>query len=118
MQAAVALVWPHASCCLHRSTEIYQVRIRPFALLLALVAATASQAAAPLFFVDSPFDPPAITTIYTVDPATGVMTVRAQVGSEFTPLFGIAAVDGRTLYASGTDNSGPAAPERSKRAFS
>ena len=82
------------------------MRIPPFAVSLALVAATASYAEAPLFFVDSPFDPPMVTSIYTVNPASGVMTARAHLGSEFTPVYGMAAVDGRTLYAAGSDTTG------------
>jgi hypothetical protein len=88
----------------------HAVRIGAFTLVLALIAATEAAADPPLFLVDSPFDPPAITTIYSVDPATGAMTVRADVGSTYTPLLGLAAVDGRTFYAAGTDNTGTLCP--------
>jgi hypothetical protein len=73
---------------------------------LACVAASGARAQAPLFFVDSPFDPPQITMLYTVDPTTGAMTRRAELGSAYTPMLGLAAVDGTTLYAAGTDNTG------------
>jgi hypothetical protein len=82
------------------------VRIRAFTVALALIAATAAHAEPPLFLVDSPFDPPAVTTIYTVDPSTGAMTARGHVGNAYTPILGLAAVDGRTFYAAGTDNAG------------
>jgi hypothetical protein len=72
---------------------------------LTLAAAASARAQAPLFLVDSPFDPPAITTIYLVDPASGAMTVRGTLGPDYTPILAMAAVDGRTLYAVGTDNA-------------
>jgi outer membrane protein assembly factor BamB len=74
-------------------------------LVSALVAASIARAQAPLYLVDSPFDPPQVTAIYAVDPATGTMTLRAAVGSAYTPVLGLAAADGTTLYAAGTDNS-------------
>ena len=82
------------------------MRVLPFALGLALVAASAARADAPLFLVDSPFDPPQVTTIYSVDPATGAMTPVADLGSAYTPVLALAAADGRTLYAAGSDNTG------------
>jgi hypothetical protein len=38
------------------------------------------------------------------------MTVRAGIGSAYTPLLALAAADGTTLYAAGTDNSGTVCP--------
>jgi hypothetical protein len=73
--------------------------------VVALAAALTAQAQ-PLLLVDSPFDPPQVTTIYTVDPATGVLTVRGVLGSDYTPVLAMAAADARTLYAAGSDPSG------------
>src|SRR5262249_25234943 len=56
--------------------------------------------------VDTPFDPPENVTIYTVDPATGVLTIRAELGNVYKPILGLAAVDATTLYATGSENSG------------
>ncbi len=81
-------------------------RFGPIVLLLALLPAVA-EAAAPsqkLFLVDSHFTPPT-TRIYEVNPATGVLTLRADLGETYTPVLSMAAADAHTLYLAGTDNS-------------
>ena len=75
-----------------------------------LLATTAAEADPPLFFTDTPFDPPADVAIYTVDPSTGVLTLRANLGPAYGPIYGLAAVDDRTLYATGTDNAHTVCP--------
>src|SRR5262249_2640464 len=57
----------------------------------------------PLFLVDSPFDPPALTRVYVVDPTTGVMTLRADPGNAYTPALALAAASETVLYSAATD---------------
>lgn len=59
----------------------------------------------PLFLADTPFVSSTGNSIYTVDPATGVMTLRADLGTTYEPILGLAAADGTVLYATGTDNA-------------
>ena len=61
---------------------------------------------APLYLMDSPFDEPMITRIYAVDPADGELTLRADLGTAYSPFFALAAADENVLYAAGTDNTG------------
>lgn len=63
-------------------------------------------APAPLFLIDSPFDPPALTRIYAVDPATGALSLRADLGSTYTPSLALAAASESVLYAGATDPTG------------
>src|SRR5262249_23187810 len=60
----------------------------------------------PLFLVDSPFDPPALTRVYVVDPTTGVMTLRADLGNAYTPALALAAASETVLYSAATDPTG------------
>jgi hypothetical protein len=68
------------------------------------VAGGASSAAEPLFFIDTPFDSPIDISIYTVDPLTGELTLRADLGPAYGPALGLAAADGTVLYAIASDN--------------
>ncbi len=69
--------------------------------------APASGAAPPLYLVDSTFSTNS-SSIYRVDPASGVLTKVADLGTTYSPLFGLAAAGSGTLYAAGNDN-GPTA---------
>jgi len=75
-------------------------------ILVTALVFTGVVAASPLYLVNAPFDPPDTTSIYEVDPTTGAMTLRAEIGTEFTPVLALAAADGHVLFASGTDNAG------------
>jgi hypothetical protein len=61
-------------------------------------------AAPPLFLVDSTFDD-AETRVFTVDPATGALSLSADLGTAFTPVLAMAAANARVLYMTGTDSS-------------
>ena len=61
--------------------------------------------APPLFLVDSQFDD-GPTRILRLDTATGSLTAVADLGTEWTPVLGLAAADASTFFATGTDNSG------------
>ena len=83
-------------------------RIPGFLALLLLFSPAVLQAAAPsqkLFLVDTHFTPPC-TRIYEVDPATGVLTLRADLGETYSPVLSMAAADARTLFLAGNDTSG------------
>ncbi len=73
---------------------------------VSLAAIGSGSATPPLFLADTPFDPPASNRIYEVDPATGVLTLRADLGPDYSPMLGLAAASGTVLYAIGSDNSG------------
>ena len=76
-------------------------------LALMLGLPSGAQASAPsqkLFLVDSHFTP-GYTRIYEVDPATGVLTLRADLGQSYSPVLSMAAADAHTLYLAGTDTS-------------
>ena len=75
-------------------------------LLVAGLWTGPARADTPLFLVNGPFDPPDITSIYEVDPTTGTLTLRAEIGTGYTPVYALAAADGRVLYAAGTDKTG------------
>jgi hypothetical protein len=75
-----------------------------------LATAPAARATPPLYLVDTPFDAPVSSTVYTIDPANGAMAPRSEIGSEYAPILAIAAADGRVLYAAGTDNAGTVCP--------
>jgi hypothetical protein len=80
-------------------------RILP-ACFAVLCAASIPAWSAALFLADTPFGTSISNRIYTVEPATGVMTLVADVGPDYTPILGLAAVDDATLFAVGSDNSG------------
>jgi thrombospondin type 3 repeat protein len=75
--------------------------------LSVLCGLTTAHASSPLFLVDSTFGANA-SSIYRVDPATGALTKVADLGSTYSPLFGLAAAGSGVLYAAGNDN-GPTA---------
>jgi hypothetical protein len=77
-------------------------------------AATVARGAPPLFLVDTPFEEPVAARLYTVDPATGALSLRCDAGTAYAPIFALAAADGRTLYAVGADNAGDFCPEGSR----
>ncbi len=74
------------------------------AVLIVLGAAGAAQAGTSpsLFLVDSAFSD-LQSRIYQADPSTGVLTVRAELGTAYTPVLGMAAASGSVLYLTGTD---------------
>jgi hypothetical protein len=76
------------------------------ALLAFTSVATAAPApeTMPLFLADSPFGT-APTTIYTVDPSSGAMRAVAALDPAFTPVLGLAAANGSTLYAAASDTT-------------
>jgi hypothetical protein len=76
------------------------------ALLFFAMNTIASQNTAPLFLVDTPFDPPMISRIFLLDPLSGDMALKADLGTEWSPVFGLAAASETVLYATGTDTSG------------
>jgi hypothetical protein len=71
------------------------------ALLASILAAPAL--AATLHLVDSTFDIPPVARLFLVDPATGDLTLEADLDSSYAPYLGLAAVDGTVFYATGTD---------------
>jgi len=76
-------------------------------VFLSVLAATPGMVAgsdASLYLVDTTFSDQR-TTINRLDPATGDMRLAADLGSEFSPVFGLAAADNKVLYATGTDTS-------------
>src|SRR5437867_2881239 len=77
-----------------------------FGLTTATATAQPTSGAVPLYLVDSPFDPPAPTSIYTVDRGTGVMTLRADLGSAYTPSLALSAASETVLYAGASDPTG------------
>ena len=58
----------------------------------------------PLFLVDSTFDD-SVTTIHTVDPLTGELVLRADLGTTFTPILGLAAASDSVLFVAASDHS-------------
>ena len=54
--------------------------------------------------MDSQFTPP-VTRIFEVDPASAALVLKADLGQSYTPVFGMAAANARTLYLSGTDTT-------------
>ncbi len=81
---------------------------RILTLLLGFAWLSAGPAAAqtppPLYLVDSQFSPPE-TRIFLLDPSTGALTLRADLGNAYTPVLGMAVASGTVLYLSGTDTS-------------
>lgn len=86
----------------------------PVGLLLALILAlgpfSLAQEQPPLYLVDTPFDSPWISGIYEIEPASGEMQLKAELGSELSPFFGLAAANDTVLYATGTDTTGTLCP--------
>jgi hypothetical protein len=82
--------------------------LRAFGLVfLSVLAAAPGMVAgsdASLYLVDTTFSDQR-TTINRLDPATGEMRLAADLGSSFSPVFGLAAADNKVLYAIGTDTS-------------
>ena len=79
--------------------------------ILALLICGASEAAAApssdaghLFLIDSQFTP-LVTRIYEVDPASAALTLKGDLGVDYTPVLGMAAADALTFYIAGTDTS-------------
>lgn len=69
------------------------------------VFASAPASVPPLYLVDSSFGG-SRTKIFEVATGSGVLTEVADLGTAFTPVLAIAAADGRTFYAAGTDTTG------------
>jgi hypothetical protein len=76
-------------------------------MLLSLsLCIAAARADAPLFLVNSPFDDVGglqPTRIYVLDPATGALTLVADLGTPHTPVLALAAASGSEFYAVGSD---------------
>jgi len=75
------------------------------ALLTLLCALPA--AAETVLLVDSPFSQGPVvqpTRIYDLDPATGALTLKADLGATYTAVLALAAASGTTFYAVGGDN--------------
>jgi hypothetical protein len=78
--------------------------------LLVVLAALAVGASAPadaeptLYLVDSQFGN-LLTRIFEVEASTGALTVRADLGTIYTPLLGLAAASRLVLYAAGSDTT-------------
>ena len=80
--------------------------IAALGMALAGAAAPASPAAeAPLFLVDTPFDP-INSGIYLLDRTTGALTLRGSIDVAYGPLLAMAAANERVLYVSGSDSAG------------
>jgi hypothetical protein len=73
-------------------------------MLLAFVSTTvvAAQGNPSLFLVDGTFQG-LWTRIFQVNPDTGALQLRADLGTAYTPMLGMAAASGTTLYLTGTD---------------
>jgi hypothetical protein len=87
--------------------------MRPFTFVCLLLSALLLSPAAgsvragaepPLFLADSQFGD-SRSSIFTVDPATGELTLQADLGSSYTPILGLAAADAQVLYATGSDST-------------
>src|SRR5215813_6521958 len=85
-------------CVAVRSAGIVSATIA--GLILALPAGAAS-----LHFVDSTFDAPPVARLFLVDPATGNLSLEADMDSSYAPYLGLAALDARRFYMTGTDAS-------------
>lgn len=72
--------------------------------VLAVVPGTASGSDASLYLVDTTFSGQR-TTLNRVNPETGELRLAADLGSSFSPMFGLAAADNKVFYATGTDTS-------------
>lgn len=57
-----------------------------------------------LFLIDSQFSP-LVTRIYEVDPASAALTLKGDLGVDYTPVLGMAAADALTFYIAGTDTT-------------
>lgn len=77
---------------------------------IALFMAAPASAETILYLVDTPFAPPAATKIYAVSPATGEMSVAADLGDTMSPFFGLAAASESVVYATATDPGGTICP--------
>ena len=80
-------------------------RLVPLVLLCA--GARAARAEPPVYLLNSPFEVGTEfqpTSIYAVDPANGVMTLKADIGTLHTPCLGLAAASATVLYAACTDH--------------
>ncbi len=81
-------------------------RIAASMLLFVSLCIPAARADAPLFLVNSPFDDVGglqPTRIYGVDPTTGALTLVGDLGSVFTPVLALGAVNATEFYAVGSD---------------
>jgi slime mold repeat-containing protein len=76
------------------------------ALSIALAAASParSDSTPPLYLVDSPFDD-LHSRVYRVNPDTGNLDLSADLGTDYSPILGMAAASGSVLYLTGSDNS-------------
>jgi hypothetical protein len=59
--------------------------------------------AATLHLVDSSFDATPVARLFLVDPATGDMTLEADLDASYAPYLGLAAVTSTAFYMTGTD---------------
>lgn len=99
-------IWDH-------SRDIWQVlseggsnvllRVCAILAVAALGAAAPASAEPPLYLVDSTFNGQ-LTRIFRVDAANGDLHLVADLGDDYTPVFGLAAASGSVLYATGSDS--------------
>ena len=73
--------------------------------LLVLSQGIPGSQAATLHLVDTTFDVPPVSRLFLVDPATGDLTLEADLDASYAPYLGLAALDATRFYATGTDAS-------------
>jgi hypothetical protein len=79
-------------------------RLRTAFLTLLLASPAAAQS---VLLVDSPFDQGGVrqpTRVYGLDPATGDLILKADLGDAYTPVLGLAAASETVLYGLGSAN--------------
>jgi hypothetical protein len=77
------------------------------AVVLCAAASSVLRAEPPLFMLDSPFEVEGVfqpTRIYTVDPQSGEMTLKADIGATYSACLGLAAASSTLLYAACSDH--------------
>src|SRR5262245_41239247 len=87
-----------------RGTVVQALSLLASLLVAARSSPLRAQTPPPLLLVDSTFDT-LTTSIYKVDPETGVMILRGELGTQFTPVFGLAASSEREMYLTASDNT-------------
>ncbi len=76
----------------------------PLAVMVLGGGPALADGASPLFLVDSQFED-LRTTVHRIDPASGALTPLVDLGTDHTPVLGMAAASGRVLYLTGSDTS-------------
>ena len=68
------------------------------------LGSTPSLAQPSLYLIDGTFTG-SLTRIFSIDPTTGVLTLKADLGNAYTPVLGMAAANSTTLYMAASDNT-------------